>query len=115
MLCYVVLSRSVVSNSATPWTVASQAPLSMGILQTRILEWVAMASSRGSSQPKDGTQVSLLAGGFFTVRAAREAQERRYCCLNNLLSSLVWLPQRPDSSRKLVSAIAVSSPSGPQL
>ena len=33
----------------TPWTVALRAPLSMGILQARILEWVAMPSSRGSS------------------------------------------------------------------
>ena len=37
----------------TPWTVARQAPLSMGILQARILEWVAMPSSRGSSEPRD--------------------------------------------------------------
>ena len=35
----------------TPWTVARQAPLSMGILQARTLEWVAMPSSRGSSDP----------------------------------------------------------------
>ena len=34
---------------AIPWTVSCQAPLSMGILQARILEWVAMPSSRGSS------------------------------------------------------------------
>ena len=34
---------------ATPWTVARQAPLSMGTLQARILEWVAMSFSRGSS------------------------------------------------------------------
>ena len=34
---------------ATPWTAAYQAPLSMGILQARIQEWVAMPSSRGSS------------------------------------------------------------------
>ena len=33
--------------------IARQAPLSMGILQARILEWVAMPSSRGSSQPRD--------------------------------------------------------------
>ena len=33
----------------TPWTVARQAPLSMRILQARILEWVGMPSSRGSS------------------------------------------------------------------
>ena len=32
------------SDSAAPWTTAQQAPLSMGILQTRILEWVAMPS-----------------------------------------------------------------------
>ena len=36
-----------------PWTVAHQAPLSMRILQARILEWVPMPSSRGSSQPRD--------------------------------------------------------------
>ena len=46
-----------------------------GILQARILEWVAMPSSRGSSQPKDQTQVSSIAGGFFTIWATREAQE----------------------------------------
>ena len=38
---------------ATPQTVACQAPLSMRILQARILEWVAMPSFRGSSQPRD--------------------------------------------------------------
>ena len=40
---------------ATPWTAACQAPLSMGVLQARVLEWVAMPSSRGSSQPRDRT------------------------------------------------------------
>ena len=44
----------------TPRTVAHQAPLSMGILQARILEWVAMPSSRGSSQPRDWTHVSQV-------------------------------------------------------
>ena len=43
-----------------------------GILQTRILEWVAMPFSRGSSQPRDGTWVSCLAGRFFTVWAIRK-------------------------------------------
>ena len=46
-----------------------------GILQARILEWVAMPSSRGFSQPRDWTQVSCIAGGFFTIWATREAQE----------------------------------------
>ena len=44
-----------------------------GILQTRILEWVAFPFSRGSSQPRDQTQVSRIAGGFFTSWATREA------------------------------------------
>ena len=35
---------------ATPWTVAHQAPLSVGILQARILEWVGYPFSRGSSK-----------------------------------------------------------------
>ena len=49
-----------------------------GILQARIPEWVAFPFSRGSSQPRDQTQVSCIAGGFFTswtARATREAQE----------------------------------------
>ena len=44
--------------------------LSVGILQARILNWVAMPSSRESSQPRDRTQVSFIAGGFFTVGEA---------------------------------------------
>ena len=45
------------------------------ILQARILEWVTFPFSRGSSQPRDWTQVSHIAGGFFTRWATREAQE----------------------------------------
>jgi len=37
-----------------------------GILQARILEWVAISFSRGSSQPRDQTHVSCTVGGFFT-------------------------------------------------
>ena len=37
-----------------------------GILQARILEWVAFSFSKGSSQPRDRTQVSCIAGRFFT-------------------------------------------------
>ena len=44
-----------------------QAPLSLEILQARILEWVAMPSSRGSSQARDRTQISCIVGGFFIV------------------------------------------------
>ena len=46
-----------------------------GILQPRLLEWVAFPFSRGSSQPRDQTQVSHIAGGFFTSWTTREAHE----------------------------------------
>ena len=46
-------SLSHVRLFMTPWTVAHQAPPSMGILQARILEGVASPSARGSSQPRD--------------------------------------------------------------
>ena len=96
---------------ATPWTTAHQTPLSMGILQARILEWVALFRrifpiqgsnpglphcrwilyqlshkgsprilewvaypfSSGSSQPRNWTRVSWIAGKFFTNWAIREA------------------------------------------
>ena len=44
-------------------------------LQARILEWVVVPFSRGYSQPRDLTQVSYMAGGFFTSRATKEDQE----------------------------------------
>ena len=56
---------------ATPRTVARQA-LSMGILQARILEWVSIPFSRGSSQPRDQTWVFCITGRFFTIWATRE-------------------------------------------
>ena len=51
----------------TPWAVQS-----MEFFQARILEWVAIPFSRESSQPRDWTQVSRIAGGFFTIWATRE-------------------------------------------
>ena len=47
-----------------------------GILQVRILEWVAFPFSRGSSQLRDQTQVSHTAGGFFTSQATGEAKNQ---------------------------------------
>ena len=44
-----------------------------GILQARILEWVAISFSMGSSWPRDWTQVSCIAGRSFTLWATREA------------------------------------------
>ena len=47
-----------------------------GFLQAKILEWVAFPFSRGSSQPRDWTQVSCIAGGFFTSWATGEAHTK---------------------------------------
>ena len=54
-----------------------------GILQARILEWVAFPFSRGSSKPRDWTQVSCIAGRAFTNWATREAPVLKsdyHCC-----------------------------------
>ena len=64
-LVMVVLLLSHVQLFATLWTIAHQAPLSRGILQARMLGWVAISLSRGSSPLRDQTLVSGFAGGFF--------------------------------------------------
>ena len=46
----------------------------LGILQARIMEWLAIPFFRGSSQNRDQTWVSCIADRFFNVRATREAQ-----------------------------------------
>ena len=62
-VCFVTQSCPTL---VTPWTIAHQAPLSMEIILARILEWVAMPSFRRCSQPRHCTQVSHIAGRFFT-------------------------------------------------
>ena len=80
-----VLSRSVVSDSFWPHgLVAHQARLSMGILQARTVEWVAMPFSKESSQPRDRTKVSRIAGRFFTSWATRETRKYHYNAENIL-------------------------------
>ena len=59
-VCAVLSHFSHVPLFVTLWTAACQAPLPMGILQARILEWVAMSSSRGSFRPTDRTLVSYV-------------------------------------------------------
>ena len=64
-------SCSVVSDSLQPpWTIQF-----MEFSRSENCEWVAFPFSRGSSPPRDWTQVSGIAGGFFTSWATREAQE----------------------------------------
>ena len=83
LCCTYLLSH--VQLFATYWTIGRQTPLSMGILQTRILKWVAMPSSRGSSQPRDWTRSpALQVDRFFTIWATREALLWEYAMLNIL-------------------------------
>ena len=49
-----------------------------GILQARILEWVAVPFSSGFSWPRNQTGVSCIAGGFFTNWATREVQISKF-------------------------------------
>ena len=60
----------------------------LGILQARILEWVAILISRGSSQPRDQTQVFHTAGRFLTSWATREAAGNPLIDRNTLWSSV---------------------------
>ena len=64
---YLVMSDSLVA----PWTVAHQVPLSMGF--SRQENWNGDPFSRGSSRPRDRTQVPSIMGRFFTTWATREA------------------------------------------
>ena len=68
MLCVVIQACLTLCDPMDPIRL-----LCPWIVQARILEWVAMPSSRGSSQPRDWTQVSSIAGGFFPTWTTREA------------------------------------------
>ena len=81
--------HSLVSTSTTMWVrmlvtqscptlcdLMDSSPLGSsvhGVLQARILEWVAISFSRGSSQPREWTQVFRIAGRVFTIQATKEA------------------------------------------
>ena len=89
LLCF-VLSCAVVYYSfsrvqpfATPWTIAHQAPLSVGILSARILEWVAKPASRASSQPRDQSQVSRIAADYLPSEQTGKP-------------IIVWVPQKTE-------------------
>ena len=109
-----------------PWAVAHQTPLPMGILQARILEWVVMPSSTGSSQPRDQTGVSCIAGGCFTTELSGKSRapnlKHRVICVQNLSAtaehacSQTPIPgsrehmRRPHSCCSLTSALSAMYP-----
>ena len=87
------LSDSVLSDSATPWTVACQVPLSTGFFQARTLDWVAISFSRGSPLPRNQTQVS---GVCCTGRQilCHDATGKIVCIVLYPGSDLVWVFQK---------------------
>ena len=77
------VSRSVISNSyCDPMDCSPPGSSVHGILQARILEWAYISFSRGSSWPKDWTQLSCLASKFFTIWVTGEALATSEVCVN---------------------------------
>ena len=72
-----------------------------GIPQAGILEWVAVSFSKGSSQSRDRTQVSFIAGGFFTSWATREALNLRVPLPKNKSMHCCWFFSHPVISDSL--------------
>ena len=68
-------SCSVTKSHTTLWNLMNCSPpgsLSIGLFQARILEWVAISFSKRSSRTRDQTQVSYIAGGFFTEPSGKD-------------------------------------------
>ena len=78
---------------ATPWTGAWRAPIH-GILQVRILEWVAISFSRGPNWPKDQTCISCIAGRFFTIYRLRNWGSKKWTCPKSqlIVNPGLWTP-----------------------
>ena len=68
---------------AIPWTVAYQAPLSIGFFQAVVLEWIAISFSRGSSQPRDQTRFSLIVNKHY-YHLSHQGSPRKNININNL-------------------------------
>ena len=71
-------SCQVVSNSCDPMDYSPPGTSVHEILQVRILKWVAISFSGGSSQPRNWTWVSCIAGRFSTDWAMKEARDKWY-------------------------------------
>ena len=78
LVCRLLLEKKIFFNDTATTEIYTLSlhdalPIFHGILQARILEWVAISFSRGSFQPRDRTHVSCIVGTFFTNWATREA------------------------------------------
>ena len=83
--CVCVLIAQSCPTLCNPMDCSLPGSAVQGILQSRILEWVAIPLSRESSWPKDWTWVSCIAGRFVTVWATREAHWETNSFLNSVM------------------------------
>ena len=86
----VCVSCSVVSDSWDPMDRTLPVSSVHQILQARILERGAVSFFRGSSQPKDQTRVSCIAGGFFTIWDTKEAPELQRMGTIAIVLTCIW-------------------------
>ena len=99
-LCYLWKVKKVnVSATQSNYTnsvcVAHQAPLSMEFSRQEYQNRYSIPFTRGYSQPRDQTQVSCIAGRFFTIWATREAHEYDLIWTQNICGSLQTWEKRP--------------------
>ena len=82
-LCEINVKSEVAQSCLTLWDLMDcslpHSPIH-GIFQARLLEWVAISFSRGSSRPRDRTRVSLIVSRCFTVWATREVKWKLLMC-----------------------------------
>ena len=97
-----VLSCSVISNSLQPHGLYLPGFFVHGISQVRMQEWAAISYSRGSSWPSNQTNVSCIAGGFFTAWATREG------FLYDDMNFIYWFQEK--LSHGYGSALSTSAP-----
>ena len=108
-------SRSVCPTLCDPVDCSPPGSSVHGIFQARVLEWIAISFSRGSSWPRDWTQVSCTAGRYFSIWATREALNKvRNIQFLSEKSACEWVPEeipkRPRYlQRRLLAAHSVPS------
>ena len=77
-ICFCCVRWSVCPTLCDPINYSPPESSVHGILQATILEWIAIPFSRGSSQPRDQTWVSCIAGRFFTIWATKEVHTQTH-------------------------------------
>ena len=103
----------VVQSCLTLWDPMDCSPPGFsahGILQARILEWVAIPFPRGSSWPRDQTQISYIAGRFFTIWATRKGLNK-YWSTASISSDLVLRAEKiicSNSKRRDIPSVPVN-------